>query len=77
MVETGNGQGSGQVLKSRRAGIWGAEPGYIDELCQIAINQDPENADTETYKENLCENFFCVLQGAQYDVPDEVGARLL
>ncbi len=63
MIETRNGQGSGQVLKQH---VWGLT--YVDELVQIAINQDPENADTGTYKENLCENFFYILQDAHYNV---------
>ena len=40
MIETRNG--SNDVLKSRRAGIWGQT--YVDELVQIGINDDPTDA---------------------------------
>jgi len=60
MIETRNG--SDQVLTQY---VWGLT--YVDELIQIAHNQDPENAD-EGITENVCERFFCVLQDANYNV---------
>jgi len=52
-----------QVLKQH---VWGLT--YVDELVQIAINQDPENATTGTNTENLCERFFWALQDANFNV---------
>ena len=43
MVETRNGLD--QVLKQH---VWGRQ--YVDELVQIAMNQDPENADRNRRK---------------------------
>jgi RHS repeat-associated protein len=68
LLETRNG--SNQTLKQY---LWGNLAGsgggqYIDELCQIAINQDPENADAGTNLENNCEQFFYALQDANYNV---------
>ena len=64
MIETRNG--SEQVLDQD---VWSPpSAGYVDELLQIARNQDPENAATESAAENLCENFFYVCQDAHYNV---------
>ena len=52
-----------QVLKQH---VWGLT--YVDELVQIAINQDPENATIGTNTENLCERFFWALQDANFNV---------
>jgi len=40
---------------------------YIDELVQVALNQDPQNATTGT-TENLCELFYWTLCDANYNV---------
>jgi len=61
MVETRNGLD--QVLKQH---VWGRQ--YVDELVQIAMNQDPENAGEGEYDENVCERFFWVMQDANYNV---------
>lgn len=60
MIEMRNG--SDQVLKQH---VWGRQ--YVDELLQIAVNQDPWNADAGT-TENECERFFYVCQDANYNV---------
>ena len=41
---------------------------YVDEICQVAINQDPQNVTSGTTTENLCERFFYVLQNANFNV---------
>ena len=57
---------------------WGTQ--YIDELLQIAINQDPQNATitdnglVDSDEENLCERYFWVLQDANYNVLGLVNA---
>ena len=61
MIETRNDDS--QVLKQH---VWGLT--YIDELCQIAINQDPDNADTGEATENLCERLFYALQDTNFNV---------
>jgi hypothetical protein len=43
----------------------------VDDLVQIAVNQDPQNADTcheRGATENLCERFFWVLQDTNFNV---------
>ena len=62
MIETRNDDS--QVLKQY---VWGLT--YIDELCQIAVNQDPGNADTGEATENLCERFFWGLQDTNFNLP--------
>ena len=42
--------------------------GYIDELVQVGLNIDPQNADTGTATENLCERFFWPLHNANFNV---------
>jgi len=59
----------GSVLKQK---VWGL--GYIDELVQIGINQDPSNNLTTTNDENNCERFFWVCQDANYNVIGVVSA---
>ncbi len=54
MVEVRNG--SDQVLKSRRAGMWGLT--YIDELVQIGINVGPTAND-------YCGHFFWAVGGGR------------
>ena len=54
MIETRNG--SDNVLKQH---VWGA--GYVDELVQIAINDDPTNGDD-------CWMFYWAMQDANYNV---------
>ena len=54
--------GSGQTLQQF---VWGLA--YIDELVQIAVNQDPENADSGTATEDLCERFFYSLHDTNYN----------
>ena len=64
LVETRNG--SDQVLKQH---VWNTTPGgYIDELIQVGLNIDPQNADTGTATENLCERFFWPLHNANFNV---------
>jgi hypothetical protein len=44
---------------------------YVDDLVQIAVNQDPNNAATcheSGATENLCERFFWVLQDTNFNV---------
>ena len=67
MIETRNG--SEQVLKQH---VWGLS--YIDELVQIAMNQDPDNADTQSNDENICERFFWTAQDANFNVLGVVNA---
>jgi hypothetical protein len=40
---------------SSRSGVTASRGGYIDELAQISLNQDPSNASTGTATEKLCE----------------------
>ncbi|MFP4054841.1 MAG: RHS repeat-associated core domain-containing protein, partial [Phycisphaerae bacterium] len=64
MVEVRNNLS--QVLKQY---VWGLQ--YIDELVQVAINQDPVNATscaTGGRTENACERFFWALQDVNYNV---------
>ncbi|MEM1208383.1 MAG: hypothetical protein AAGI54_03865 [Planctomycetota bacterium] len=69
IVEDRNG--SGQVLRQR---VWGSlaaaggGSGYIDELIQLAVNIDPQNADVGTYTENRCHHFAYALHNANYNV---------
>jgi RHS repeat-associated protein len=63
-LETRNG--SGYVLKQQ---VWGTP--YVDELVQVGVNQDPDNANPslpDNQEENLCERFFWTCQDANYNV---------
>ena len=55
--------GSDQTLKHQ---VWGVQ--YVDELLQVAINQDPFNADEGTATENSCERKFWVMQDPNFNV---------
>lgn len=67
--------GSDQVLRQY---VWGSIGGtsgvtsgggrYIDELCQVALNQDPWNASAGSPTENDVERFFYALHDANYNV---------
>lgn len=52
--------------------VWaGRLGGYIDELIQIGLNQDPANAytgETEAHQENVCERFLWAMHDASYNV---------
>ena len=69
LIETRNA--SSMVLKQN---VWGLT--YIDELVQVAINQDPINAENTvdtsgqpvSSNENKCERFFWALTDANYNV---------
>ncbi|MFH1419686.1 MAG: RHS repeat-associated core domain-containing protein, partial [Planctomycetota bacterium] len=50
--------GSANVLKQH---LWGAQ--YVDELCQIGVNDDPEDA-----SEDACETFYYACQNANFNV---------
>ena len=66
-------RGGSQVLKQN---VWGLQ--YIDELVQIGLNQDPQNAsacDPAGQKENLCERFFWVCQDANFNVQGVLSAK--
>ena len=67
LVETRNG--SDQVLKQH---VWGLD--YIDELIQVGLNIDPQNADTGLAAENICERFFWPLHNANFNVMALVNA---
>ena len=54
--------GGSRVLKQY---VWGLT--YIDELCQIATNQDPQNADIED-GENYCEWFSYALADTNFNI---------
>ncbi len=59
---------SNQMLKQY---VWGLQ--YIDELCQIGINQDPKNADEENNhllgsEENECEFYYYAILDANFNV---------
>ena len=55
--------------------VWGLQ--YIDELCQIGLNLDPNNKDTKHayfgMYENLADRFFYALQDANYNVLGVIG----
>ena len=55
--------GSSRTLRQTVFGLM-----YVDEICQVAINQDPQNVTSGTTTENLCERFFYVLQNANFNV---------
>jgi len=61
MIETRNG--SDEMLRQQ---VYSR--GYVDELVQIGINQDPSNANSQSNAENDCERFVYVLQDANYNV---------
>ena len=69
VIQTDNGAPSGgQMLKQY---VWGLQ--YIDELCQVGVNQDPANADSsfsglDTHEENEAEKYYFALQDANYNV---------
>ena len=70
-IRNGDSYNEGSVLKQK---VWGTQ--YVDELVQIAINQDPSN-NSATYSpndENVCERFFWVCQDANYNVIGVVSA---
>jgi RHS repeat-associated protein len=63
--------GSDQVLRQM---VWGL--GYVDELVQVGINRDPQNATTSydgAHQENECERFFWACCDANYNVIGMVG----
>ena len=64
-VEVRNG--SERVLNQY---VWGRQ--YIDELVQVAINQDPE--DTDESNGGHCERFFWSLSDANFNVLGLVNA---
>ncbi|HUW58724.1 MAG TPA: RHS repeat-associated core domain-containing protein [Planctomycetota bacterium] len=70
MIEITRGcrrDGKGEPL---RRYIWGG--GYVDELCAIGINQDPED---ELEDPHVCERFFWALHDANYNVTGLANGR--
>lgn len=55
--------GSDQTLKQQ---VWGVS--YVDELVQVSLNQDPFNADSGTYTENVCERSYWAMQDVNFNV---------
>lgn len=72
VIQADNGSVSGgQMLKQY---VWGPpEVAYVDELCQIAVNIDPNNASVGSTTENVAERFFYALQDANYNVLGVIG----
>ena len=74
VIETGRfiSTQSGDVYAVLKQNVRGLQ--YIDELVQVAVNIDPENAATGVSTENICERFFWTLQDVNWNVLGVVNA---